>query len=608
MAQTGECPVKDIERTGRARHRDGMAEGISQRGYDPAAMDFCEVRPTTPPVSANAHTASDAKDNGEDIQDWNLQLYKRRERLREPVNEAETLGKTDTGGKHQRRRLPSLKPFQYRIVVKPRGGVNLREIEGEVTRSVRAAFLTPLQECPLIRVHDRQNIALICTNNLDDAKELLKIRQLRLQGKDLEVSTYSTMQEEVCRGVIHGVDDGATDVEIEHELLAPGYEILGARRLGKSSSAVVFFSGTRVPYTVRYAWLEKRCFIYRKTRAACFNCGEAGHRTDVCPKPKGFACEDCGQPNAVAHHSCTPTCALCKGPHRTYSSECKQKFFRPDKPGKMKNETRTSDQGTVQEPGSQQHLARGKKNKSPATGTSSTSGEDKGMTSRGGTYERASAATAAIAGGRAWTNSLPGNTQLPKQHTKKKQTSSDNQQSPQAQDQAKAQNSQVSREWPPLPTLQLHTDIQTLQTENQSQKEEIRVLRAELSALKARLAVLTKSQPPRTQPPPTESAAPASNSSPVPNTSKSPLLGDVYQLVVQELKGFKEEAQQYQAQVQTQLQQMSEQIAGNRRYTATAITTLRREMQEKRRKRMAVRGPTEDQGSDTDSTCHSVAN
>ncbi|KAH9360943.1 hypothetical protein HPB48_007024 [Haemaphysalis longicornis] len=192
-----------------------MAEGTSHRGYDPGAMDFCEVRRTTPPIPpTNELNASGVKDDGEDTQDWNLRLYKRRERLREPVKEAETLGKTtDTGGKPLRRHLPSLKPFQYRIVVKPRGGINLCEVEGEVTRSVRAACLTPLQECPLIRVHDSQNIALICTNNLDDTKELRKIGHLRIQGKDLEVSTYSAMQEEVCRGVIHGVDDGVTDAD-----------------------------------------------------------------------------------------------------------------------------------------------------------------------------------------------------------------------------------------------------------------------------------------------------------------------------------------------------------------------------------------------------------
>lgn len=209
-------------------------------------------------------------------------------------------------------------------------------------------------------MHNSQNIALICTNNLVYAKELLKIGHLCIEGKDLQGSTYSAMQEEVCRGVIHEVDDGATNAENSPKLVAPGYEILGTRQLGKSSSAVIAFSGERVPYMVR-------CFTYPKTRAACFSCREAGHRTDVCPKPKGFACEDCGQPNAMQDHSCNLRCALCKGPHKTYSSEGKEKFFRPDKPGKNKNKTQNLDPGSVQKLGSQQQLARGKKNTSPAT-------------------------------------------------------------------------------------------------------------------------------------------------------------------------------------------------------------------------------------------------
>ncbi|KAH9374082.1 hypothetical protein HPB48_005351 [Haemaphysalis longicornis] len=158
------------------------------------------------------------------------------------------------------------------------------------------------------------------------------------------------MQEEVCRGVIHGVDDGATDAEIEHKLLEAEYEILGARRLGKSSSAVIVFSGKRVPYTVRYASLEKRCFI---SEDACrmFQLWRGGTQNGRMPETQGLAGEDCGQPNAMEDHSCTLT---------------------------------------------------------------------------------------------AWASFLPGNTQLQQQqHTKKKQTSSDNQQSLQAKDQAKAQNSQA---------------------------------------------------------------------------------------------------------------------------------------------------------------------
>ncbi|KAH9368345.1 hypothetical protein HPB48_004537 [Haemaphysalis longicornis] len=63
---------------------------------------FCEMRSTTPPIPTNEHTASGVKDDRADTQDCNLQLYKRQQRLRKPVKEAETLGKTTgTGYGHQ---------------------------------------------------------------------------------------------------------------------------------------------------------------------------------------------------------------------------------------------------------------------------------------------------------------------------------------------------------------------------------------------------------------------------------------------------------------------------------------------------------------------------
>lgn len=38
-----------------------------------------------------------------------------------------------------------------------------------------------------------------------------------------------------------------------------------------------------------------------------------------------------------------PYSAVCKGPHKTYAKECKQKFFRPDQTFKMtEGDTRTS--------------------------------------------------------------------------------------------------------------------------------------------------------------------------------------------------------------------------------------------------------------------------
>ncbi|EEC02531.1 hypothetical protein IscW_ISCW001606 [Ixodes scapularis] len=68
-------------------------------------------------------------------------------------------------------------------------------------------------------------------------------------------------------------------------------------------------------------------------QGSVLNCGAVGHRVDVYPssKPQEYACSTCGTPNPAEGHPCTPCCALCKGPHNTYSKECELKFYNPQK-------------------------------------------------------------------------------------------------------------------------------------------------------------------------------------------------------------------------------------------------------------------------------------
>ncbi|KAH9378991.1 hypothetical protein HPB48_013566 [Haemaphysalis longicornis] len=49
------------------------------------------------------------------------------------------------------------------------------------------------------------------------------------------------------RGVVHGIPPGTPISELIDNLHAPGYEILTARMLGKTSTALVMFAGKRVP-------------------------------------------------------------------------------------------------------------------------------------------------------------------------------------------------------------------------------------------------------------------------------------------------------------------------------------------------------------------------
>ncbi|KAH7941082.1 hypothetical protein HPB49_009924 [Dermacentor silvarum] len=76
-----------------------------------------------------------------------------------------------------------------------------------------------------------------------------------------------------------------------------------------------------------------------------------------------------------------------------------------------------------------------------------------------------------------------------------------------------------------------------------------------------------------------------------------------YEHVLQEFRSFMEENSLSQMAAQFQLiHQLQEQIAGNRRYTETAIASIRRQIQGKRGKRMATKGPADVQGSDKYST------
>lgn len=52
-----------------------------------------------------------------------------------------------------------------------------------------------------------------------------------------------------------------TDEEILQRTGAKRFEVLDARRLGRSQSVVITFAGKQVPYTVNFEWIETPCFI-----------------------------------------------------------------------------------------------------------------------------------------------------------------------------------------------------------------------------------------------------------------------------------------------------------------------------------------------------------
>ncbi|KAG0422086.1 hypothetical protein HPB47_002067 [Ixodes persulcatus] len=134
---------------------------------------------------------------------------------------------------------------------------------------------------------------MVSTDEWNEAVTIAGIKKLNFPVGQLDVEAYHvSFTEDACRGVIHGVRPEFTNEQIRQKTKAFGYEVLDARRLGKSHSVVIVFAGNNIPFTVSFNWLETPCFIYKKTKAACLNCGEVGHRAVVCSKPAGFSYKD----------------------------------------------------------------------------------------------------------------------------------------------------------------------------------------------------------------------------------------------------------------------------------------------------------------------------
>ncbi|KAH7972659.1 hypothetical protein HPB52_014793 [Rhipicephalus sanguineus] len=144
------------------------------------------------------------------------------------------------------------------------------------------------------------------------------------------------------RGVVHGIEEGTTDEQLEDLLAMNNCKILYARMLGRSTSAVITFEGPHVPFYVKVGCTLSRCRPYRKSVQYCRSCGEIGHRQDVCPNPNDDICNNCGEQNADPNnHKCELKCKLCGMPHETASRECRRKLKPAPPPLRVRERSRS---------------------------------------------------------------------------------------------------------------------------------------------------------------------------------------------------------------------------------------------------------------------------
>ncbi|KAL1487380.1 hypothetical protein MTO96_008004 [Rhipicephalus appendiculatus] len=193
-------------------------------------------------------------------------------------------------------RLPRLPKDHYRVVVRPKGGLDVRK------------------HAPHAR----------------NAEAYAKVKQVRVGETLHEVSTYVTPPGDTCRGVVRGIDPELSDDRLgELFVHARNPKVLGVRRIKQTPTVIVLFDGMKVPNYVMCGTNMIRCTLYRRQIDACRTCGKLGHRSDVCPTPTAITCPDCGASSPPENHTCQPKCSICGGAHPTADRACKSRYQVP---------------------------------------------------------------------------------------------------------------------------------------------------------------------------------------------------------------------------------------------------------------------------------------
>ncbi|KAH7932907.1 hypothetical protein HPB49_004679 [Dermacentor silvarum] len=102
-------------------------------------------------------------------------------------------------------------------------------------------------------VNDKQGTLIFSTpDHMDTVWKVTKIKSIKIEDKDYEVTAYLAPHEDDGRGVVHGIDPRLTIEELTEAFGNPrNPPILGVRKIGNSSSAIVTFKNETVPSFAR---------------------------------------------------------------------------------------------------------------------------------------------------------------------------------------------------------------------------------------------------------------------------------------------------------------------------------------------------------------------
>ncbi|KAH7984368.1 hypothetical protein HPB52_019971 [Rhipicephalus sanguineus] len=205
-------------------------------------------------------------------------------------------------------RMPPLPKDDAKIIVRPRGGLNISKVGPTVVAEaiwnavgIDSATRDSDTMCP----NFQQNIMVVSTPSRENATRYVKIECIAVGGRQHEVNAYEAAPHSTCKGVIRGIAPSDGPEELDRKIVnSKNPQALGAKRIKNTGTVVVVFDGYKVPNYVSYG-------------------------ADVCPCPDEAVCRGCGIVNPDEQHKCDPKCRLCGGRHLTAAKKCKERYHTP---------------------------------------------------------------------------------------------------------------------------------------------------------------------------------------------------------------------------------------------------------------------------------------
>ncbi|CAN7936910.1 unnamed protein product, partial [Ixodes hexagonus] len=125
--------------------------------------------------------------------------------------------------KSQKWQLPPLPIEDYKVVVRPLDGLNLRAWSpDQVYRAIKlAAKLTPAETAEIkTRLRKEQNLAVVSTPSTEMMERLCNISSIVLGEKQFRIQPYVAMPDDSCRGVVTGLRSRPSSEWLTEELNA----------------------------------------------------------------------------------------------------------------------------------------------------------------------------------------------------------------------------------------------------------------------------------------------------------------------------------------------------------------------------------------------------